>query len=148
MACDRNNNLESKFEIYFAPDPIDYSRLCLLFLPPPPPPPPLFLAEHMQPFTLKWPLPWHLTKTEVLSEQLSRGEVGQSDSDVSFPPQSKDWLYTETELWPLVTFRVSDPLLEIENTTDTADWFKIQLNSAVASPIKSKKCFFWQKCIW
>ena len=47
----------------------------------------------------------------MLSEQLSRGEVGQSDSDVSFPPQSKDWLYTDTELWPLVTFRVSGPNL-------------------------------------
>ena len=52
-----------------------------------------------------------MTNTEVLSEQLSKGEVGQSDSDVSFPSQSKDWLYTETELWPLVTFRVSDPFL-------------------------------------
>ena len=58
-----------------------------------------------------------MTKTEVSSEQLSRGEVGQSDSDVSFPSQSKDWLYTETELWPLVTFRVPDPLLSTENTT-------------------------------
>ena len=51
-------------------------------------------------------------KTDVSSVQLSMGEVGQSDSDVSFPTQSKDWLYTGTELWPLITFNVSTPLLQ------------------------------------
>ena len=63
-------------------------------------------------------------KTDMSLKQLSRDEVGQSDSDVSFPSQSKDWLYTETELWPLVTLRVSGPFLATENTIGMNNDFK------------------------
>ena len=42
--------------------------------------------------------PWHLTETTELSEQLSSVEVRQSDSDLSSPSQTNDWLCTLTEL--------------------------------------------------
>ena len=74
------------------------------------------------------------------SEQSSGGEVGQSDSDVSFPSQSKDWLYTETEVRPLVTFRVFDPFLGSENTTGNTGRFEISPNE-----MKKKKVFLLAK---
>ena len=50
-----------------------------------------------------------MTKTDQLSEQLPRAEVGQSDRDFSSPVQLNDWLYI---LETLETFRTFAPSLE------------------------------------